>query len=257
MTVTAMHMNDPQHPLTGKTALVTGAARRLGRAISLALARHGVRIVIHYHRSAGEAASLLKDVEALGVTGWLVQADLADPGQVERLFDQAVGLAGPIDILINNASIWPKETIWEVCDQSLHTAMQVHALAPLVLSRGLARQNRPGHIINLLDARVTSYDKDHAAYLLSKRTLLTLTGMLALELAPAVAVNAIAPGLILPPEGQDETYLQRLAHTNPMNRCGGPEDVTEAVLFLLHSRFVTGQVLYIDGGFHMKGHLYD
>jgi pteridine reductase len=81
--------------------------------------------------------------------------------------------------------------------------------------------------------------------------------MLALELAPAVAVNAVAPGLILPPEGQDETYLQKLSHTNPMNRYGGPGDVSEAVLFLLHSRFVTGQVLYIDGGFHMKGHLYD
>ena len=257
MTATGTHSTDPQHRLRGKTALVTGAAKRLGRAIGLALARHGASVVIHYHHSADEAASLLKDVEALGVTGWLVQADLADPGQVELLFDRAVGLAGPIDILINNASSWPKETIWQVSDQSLHTAMQVHALAPLVLSRGLARQNRPGHIINMLDARVTGCDKDHAAYLLSKRALLTLTSMLALELAPAVAVNAIAPGLILPPAGQDETYLQRLAHTNPMNRCGGPEDVTEAVLFLLSSRFVTGQVLYIDGGFHMKGHLYD
>ena len=250
-------MKDAENRLEGKTALVTGAARRIGRAISLALARHGVHLVIHYHRSVREAESLLRDIQGLGVKGWLVKADLGDPKQVETLFERAVGEAGPIDILINNASIWPKETLWEVSDQSLRTAMRIHALAPLVLSRDLAKQNRPGQIVNLLDTRVTGYDKTHTAYHLSKRSLLTLTGMLALELAPAVTVNAIAPGLILPPEGQDETYLQNLSHTNPMNRYGGPEDVTEAVIFLLRSRFITGQILYIDGGFHMKGHFYD
>jgi pteridine reductase len=243
--------------LEGKTALITGAARRLGRAMAMALAQNAVNVVIHYRRSSDEATALLTEIEGLGVKGWLVQADLADPREAERLFDQVVTQAGPIDILINNASSWPQETLWEVSDESLQEAMRVHTLAPLVLSRGLAKQNRPGHILNILDTRVTSYDKGHATYHLSKRSLLTLTRMLALELAPAVAVNAIAPGLILPPEGQDETYLQRLAYTNPLNRHGDPEDVTEAVLFLLSSRFVTGQILYIDGGYHMKGHLYD
>jgi pteridine reductase len=246
-----------ENRLVGKTALVTGAARRLGRAICLALAGRGVHVVIHYRRSADEASSLLEEVQALGVQGWRVGADLEDPRQVDGLFSQAKGQAGPIDILINNASVWPQETLWDVTDQSLSTAMRVHALAPLVLSRDLAKQQRPGHIVNILDTRVTSYDKGHAAYHISKRALLTLTRMLALELAPAVAVNAVAPGLMLPPEGQDQAYLERLAYTNPLNRYGGPEDITDAVLFLLDTRFVTGQVLYIDGGFHMKGHMYD
>lgn len=241
----------------GKTALVTGAAKRLGRALVLALAENGTNVVIHYHRSALEAAALLAEIQALGVKGWLIQADLADPRHIERLFDEAVTQAGPIDILINNASIWPQETLWEVSAESFQEAMRVHTLAPLILSRGFARQNRPGHIVNVLDTRITSYDKGHAAYHLSKRSLLTLTRMMALEMAPAVAVNAIAPGLILPPEGQDETYLQRLSHTNPLNRHGDPRDVTEAVLFLLRSGFITGQILYVDGGYHMKGHLYD
>ena len=250
-------MTDVANNLAGKTVLVTGAARRLGRAISLGLAGRGVHVVIHCHRSMEEASSLLAEVQALDVKGWLVAADLEDPRQLDSLFDQAVGQAGPIDILINNASIWPQQTLWDVTDQSLIAAMRVHALAPLVLARALARQQRPGHIINMLDTRVTSYDKDHAAYHISKRSLLTLTRMLALELAPAVAVNAVAPGLLLPPEGQDESYLERLAYTNPLHRHGGPQDAVDAVLFLLASRFVTGQVLYVDGGFHMKGHLYD
>jgi pteridine reductase len=250
-------MKDAENRLRGKTALVTGAGRRLGRAITLALGRSGVRVAIHYRHSEDEAASLLKEVQGLGSEGWLVAGDLADPAQLETLLAKAVHRCGPIDMLINNASIWPEETLWEVSGESLQAAMQVHAFAPLVLSRDLARQKRPGHIVNILDARVTSYDKGHAAYHISKRALLTLTRMLALELAPGVAVNAIAPGLLLPPEGQDQAYLERLAYTNPLNRYGSPEDATDAVLFLLSSRFITGQVIYIDGGFHMKGHLYD
>jgi pteridine reductase len=250
-------MTDVANTLAGKTALVTGAARRLGRAISLGLAGRGVHVLIHCHSSTEEASSLLREVQALGVKAWLVAADLEDPRQIDALFDRAVGTAGPIDILINNASIWPQQTLWDVTEQSLTAAMRIHALAPLVLATALARQQRPGHIINMLDTRVTSYDKDHAAYHISKRALLTLTRMLALELAPAVAVNAVAPGLLLPPEGQDESYLERLAYTNPLHRHGGPQDAVDAVLFLLASRFVTGQVLYVDGGFHMKGHLYD
>jgi pteridine reductase len=250
-------MADAVNNLAGRTALVTGAGKRLGRAISLGLAARGVNVVIHYNRSGGEASSLLEEVQALDARGWLVAADLEDPGQLDTLFDRAASQAGPIDILVNNASIWPQQTLWDVTDQSLTQAMRVHALAPLVMARALARQRRPGHVINMLDTRVTSYDRDHAAYHVSKRSLLTLTRMLALELAPDVAVNAVAPGLLLPPEGQDESYLERLAHTNPLHRHGGPQDIVDAVLFLLTSRFVTGQVLYVDGGYHMKGHLYD
>jgi NAD(P)-dependent dehydrogenase (short-subunit alcohol dehydrogenase family) len=188
---------------------------------------------------------------------WKVQADLSDAGQVDALFQQAAGDAGPIDILINNASIFDKETIWETTDSSLWRNLQIHSVAPLMLARALAGQDRPAQIINLLDTRVATYDREHASYHLSKRLLLTLTRMLALELAPAITVNAVAPGLILPPVGQDETYLKKLAHCNPLNSYGGPQDIADAVLFLLQARFVTGQVIYVDGGYHMKGHMYD
>jgi len=243
--------------LSGKTALITGAAKRVGRAMALALAQNGVRTVVHYNHSEQEAAALCREIEGIGVSAWPVKGDLVDPGQTEAVFQEAVERAGAIDILINSASIFDVETIWEMTDESLCRNMRLHTMAALILSRALARQQRSGHIINLLDTRVVSYDKDHAAYHISKRSLLTLTRILALELAPKIAVNAVAPGLILPPALQDETYLDKLAPTTPLQRHGSPADVVEAVLFLLRSRFITGQVIYVDGGYHMRGHLYD
>jgi NAD(P)-dependent dehydrogenase (short-subunit alcohol dehydrogenase family) len=250
-------MDDPRTSLAGKTALVTGAARRLGRAIAMALAQQGTNVIVHYRRSAEDAASLCEEIRGLRVSAWSVQGDLSDAGQTESLFDRATQDAGPIDILINSASTFEKETLWEVSAHSLEANLRLHATAPLILARALARQSRGGSIVNMLDTRVTVYDREHAAYHISKRVLLTLTRMLALELAPAVAVNAVAPGLILPPAGEDESYLQKLAHCNPLNRYGDPGQVTDAVLFLLRSRFITGQVIYVDGGYHMKGHMYD
>lgn len=250
-------MNDSRNSLKGKTALITGAAMRIGRALALALADRGANVVVHYNRSEEAAAALCEDLRRLGVSAWMVEGDLADSAVVGSLFQRALDRVGPIDILINNASIFEKDTLWESTEQSLHRNFQIHSLAPLALARDFARQARGGHIVNLLDTRVTVYDRKHVSYHLSKRMLLTLTRMLAIELAPAIAVNAVAPGLILPPAGEDESYLEKLAHCNPLHRYGDPTDVTEAVLFLLGSRFVTGQVIYVDGGYHMKGHMYD
>lgn len=250
-------MDSVKTSLAGKTALVTGAAKRIGRAIAMALAHEGVNVVVHYHRSDAAAVALRDELAALGVSSWAVQADLSDARQTDDLFPAAVEQAGPIDILVNNASIFDKDTIWEATDDSLRRNLQIHSFAPLMLARALAKQDRAAQIVNLLDTRVTVYDRQHASYHLSKRMLLMLTRMLALELAPSITVNAIAPGLILPPAGEDESYLQKLAHCNPLDRYGDPADVAEALLFLLRSRFITGQVIYVDGGYHMKGHMYD
>jgi pteridine reductase len=243
--------------LAGKTALVTGAAKRIGRALALALAQDGVRVVVHYNRSDQDALALCDEIEGLGVPAWPLKGDLLDTSRTEAVFREAVGHAGPIDILINNASIFDRDTLWEATEESICRNMRIHAVAPLILSREMGRQGRPGHIINLLDTRVATYDPVHASYGLSKGALLGLTGMLALELAPNVAVNAVAPGSILPPPGQSEAYLAKLAQANPMKRVGSPQDIVQAVLFLLHSRFITGQVIYVDGGIHVKGHIYD
>jgi NAD(P)-dependent dehydrogenase (short-subunit alcohol dehydrogenase family) len=250
-------MNEPRNPLAGKTALITGAAKRLGRAMAMVLAGQNTNVVAHYNASERDATALCEDLRQMGVFAWPVQADLSDAAQVKTLLQQAIDEAGAIDILINNASIFDKDTLWEATEASLGRNLQIHAVAPLVLARALARQGRPGQIVNVLDTRVTVYDREHASYHLSKRTLLTLTRMLALELAPEIAVNAVAPGLILPPAGEDESYLEKLAHCNPLHRYGDPQEVADALLFLLRSRFVTGQVIYVDGGYHMKGHMYD
>jgi pteridine reductase len=249
-------MTDAGVSLAGKTALVTGAAKRIGRAIATALAQKGVHVAVHYHQSAPDAVALCDELQRLGVRAWPVQGDLMDAGQTEKILQEAVVRAGPIDLLVNNASIFERDTLWEATEESIAKNVRIHAVAPLILSRELAKQQRPAHVVNLLDTRVTVYDRDHASYDLSKSMLLTLTRMLALELAPNVAVNAVAPGAILPPPGRGEAHLSKLAHANPQNRLGTPEDIAEAVLFLLGSRFMTGQVIYVDGGVHMKGCLY-
>jgi NAD(P)-dependent dehydrogenase (short-subunit alcohol dehydrogenase family) len=250
-------MTDTGVSLAGKTALVTGAAKRIGRAIATALARSGVHVVVHYHQSAPDALALCGEIQRLGVSAWPIQGDLMEAEQTAKVFREAVAQAGPIDLLVNNASIFERDTLWEATEESIAKNVQIHAVAPLILSRELAKQGRAAHIVNLLDTRVAVYDREHASYDLSKSMLLTLTRMLALELAPNVAVNAVAPGSILPPPGLGEAYLAKLVHANPQNRIGTPEEIAEAVLFLLRSRFITGQVIYVDGGIHMKGRLYE
>lgn len=249
MSVTALR-------LQGQTALVTGAAKRLGRAIALALGEAGADVVIHCHRSREEAEKTAADVQAHGVQAWVVQADLADPDGPARLFDEALRVAGPLDILVDNASIFPADVVTDFSDDRLDACLRVNARAPLALDRAFAAQGRAGAIVHLLDCRIVDHDREHAAYHLSKRMLFSLTRMLAEEFAPAVRVNGVAPGLIFPPPGGDESYLERLAHTNPLNRHGDPGDVARAVLYLLASPFVTGDVLFVDGGRHLRGSRY-
>lgn len=243
--------------LGGRTALVTGAARRIGRTIALTLAQHGADVVVHYHQSAEKALALCEEIRRLGVRAWPIRGDLMDGTQVQKIFREGVAQAGAIDILVNNASIFERDTLWEATAESLEKNLRIHATAPLLLARELAGQGRAGHIINLLDTRVAVFDPEHASYNLSKSMLLTLTRMLALELAPQVAVNGIAPGAILPPSGSGADYRKKQTFANPLNRHGDPEDIAETTLFLVRSRFITGQVIYVDGGMHMKGRLHD
>ncbi|KPK86131.1 MAG: hypothetical protein AMJ81_02010 [Phycisphaerae bacterium SM23_33] len=242
--------------LAGKTALVTGAAKRIGQATALALAADGANVIVHYNTSAKQAEQLAHSILQAGTKAWALQADLGDPAQAQGLLQRAVQQAGPVDILINNASIFPPSRLTDFTADELAESINVNALAPLLIGRAFAAQRRPGVIVNFLDCRIGDYDRSHAAYHLSKRMLFSLTRMMALEFAPAVRVNAVAPGLILPPPGQDESFLQRLASTNPLHRHGGVADVAEAVRFLIRSEFVTGQVIYVDGGRHMKGAMY-
>jgi pteridine reductase len=238
--------------LLGKTALVTGGSRRLGRAIASGLGALGANIVIHDHQVyESECAELCSELERQGIRSWRITADFERPDQYVTLIEKAVEAAGHLDILVNNASAFAADTIRDSEFDNLVKYMQINAWAPFVLSREFAMRVGKGKIINLLDTRVTGYDWKHLTYILSKKALHLLTKMTAIEFAPDITVNAVAPGLILPPSGKDQSYLDGLAKTVPLKRHGAPEDVVNAVFFLLGSEFITGQVIYVDGGRHL------
>lgn len=237
--------------LQGKTALVTGAAKRIGHAIAVALAEEGVNLVIHYRSSADEAKKLTAEVAERKVSSWLVKADFDKPEEYESLIARSIELAGSLDILINSASSFVPNTIQDISYQSFIQHMQVNTWAPFVLSRDFARLVGKGKIINLLDTRINSYDFSHVAYILSKNALAVLTRMTALGFAPKITINAVSPGLILPPPGQDQEYLDKLVDTVPMKKHGNPKDIADAVIYLLKSDFVTGQIINVDGGRHL------
>ncbi len=244
--------------LTERTALVTGAARRIGRDIALALAGAGADVVVHCNQSVAEAEEVAAAIRALGRRGWVVQADLSDTERSCGLFAEARRAAGrAIDLLVNSASIFNEGRPCAVTPAEFQRNMAIHALTPLLLSQCVAAQRCRGDIINILDTRIHECDNEHAAYHLSKRALFTLTRMLAKELAPDIRVNGVAPGLVLPPPGRDQSYLKERAPLLPLQRHGDARDVSNAVLYLLNSPFVTGQVIYIDGGKHLRGSSYE
>jgi NAD(P)-dependent dehydrogenase (short-subunit alcohol dehydrogenase family) len=239
--------------LKGQTALVTGAALRVGEAIAVALAEQQVNVVIHYRRSAARAQSLQTALVAHGVRAFCISADFERPEDADSLIERARAEAGQIHILVNSASEFHPGPLNAMTHASLVHDITVNAWAPFALTRAFARQATRGKVVNLIDAQLAGYDLTHASYILSKHLLSTLTTMTAVQYAPSITVNAVAPGLILPPEGKDESYLAELAKVLPLKRHGGVMDITQAVLFLLESEFVTGQVIYVDGGRHLIG----
>jgi pteridine reductase len=233
--------------LRGKKALVTGGAVRIGRAICLALARAGADVTVHYRSSSTEAASLCAELEAMGVTAWARQADLSDAGAI----DAFMASVAPVDILVNNAAVFNKGRLDGLSAQALLDQFVPNLFAPMLLTKAFAAQGRPGAIVNLVDRRITSLDRSCVAYLLAKDALATFTQVAALELAPRITVNAVAPGPILPPPGEDASYIKEKAGPVPLGKPLGPDDVADAVLYLLKSDAITGQILFVDGGQHL------
>lgn len=241
-------------PLKGKTALVTGAAKRIGRAIACALAENQINVIIHYSSSKEKAADeVATHVKTLGVNSWKFQADFSNIDNVDAMFEKILNNVGPVDFLINNAAIFPRSKLTELTIQELNHTLTINSIAPFRLSQHLARQKQEGCIINILDSRIKRYDMGHVAYQLSKNMLYHMTEMMALEFAPHVRVNGIAPDLILPPEGKDESYLQQQSYRNMMQRSGKISDIADTVLFLLSNTYITGEVIFMDGGQKLKG----
>jgi len=240
--------------LMGKVAMVTGGGVRLGKALAVTLAQHGVRVAIHYNSSAAPAEATVEEIVALGRDAAAFQADLHYLAQMDVLFQRVTERFGPIDILINNAAIFEPGGVWDTSQANWDDHFAVNLRAPFFLSQSFARQlgqGCQGHIINIADWRATRPQNDYIAYTLTKAALIAMTQNLALALAPNIQVNAIAPGAILPPPGEDESYLARLAQRIPSRRYGSPADVTSAAVFLLESDFITGELIFLTGGQHL------
>lgn len=189
----------------------------------------------------------------MGRKAWVSGHDLADSDRTGEWFDTLSAQIGGIDILVNSASEYCEDRYDELDARKLSRSMAIHFLSPLVMMRSMYRSGREGSVVNILDTRAVDRDPLHASYHLGKNALHTATLELAAEMAPTLRINGVAPGLILPPEGQDENWLERLKKTNPMDSYGDPDDVAEAVLYLCTAEFVTGQTIFVDGGRHLKG----
>ncbi|HDS30623.1 MAG TPA: SDR family oxidoreductase [Firmicutes bacterium] len=241
--------------MEGKTALITGGAKRIGRAISLACAKEGANVVVHYNHSSTEADSLCDEIKKSGVKAISLQADFSGENfSPTGLIEKSLELTGLLDFLINSASVFPESKIDTVTFDDLAGAMRINSWVPFELSREFVKKCGKGKIINLLDTRHLDFDWNHVAYILSKKMLAEMTRMMAVHFAPDVQVNAVAPGLILPPPGKDMKYIENLVHTVPLNKHGDAGDVADAVIYLLKSSFLTGEVIYVDGGRHLKGY---
>ena len=238
--------------LDGRVALVTGAARRLGRAIAEGLAARGARVAVHYGRSADEAAAVVAGIRAAGGDAAAFAADLAVTAEVERLADTVSAQLGQVDVLVNSASVFYRTPIDTVGVDEWQENLAVNLTAPYVLSLRLGRAMRArgaGKIVNIGDADAERPYRDYVPYAVSKAGLVALTRGLAKALAPEVQVNCVAPGPILMPAGSDEEERARILARTPLRRFGDPDDIVAAVLFLVEQGdFITGATLPVDGG---------
>ena len=241
----------PKSKPTQPTVLVTGGAKRIGRALCLALADRGFRIALHYNRSRSEAQKVADAINQNGGTCQLFACDLYDARQTGRLIPDILKHFSKLDILINNASIFKPSVIKGADLISLREHFAANFEAPFLLTAQFAEKCRKGHIINILDTHIVRNSTRHAAYLLSKKSLGALTKMSAAELAPHIRVNGIAPGLILPPEKSGAGRLERLAKDIPLRTKGNVTQITQTVDFLLNNTYITGQVIFVDGGEHL------
>jgi NAD(P)-dependent dehydrogenase (short-subunit alcohol dehydrogenase family) len=233
--------------IQGTVALVTGAGHRLGRAFALGLAGAGADIVVNYHTSADEAEETARLVEALGRRAVVVKADVSQKAEVERLVAAAREGWGRLDILVNSASLFERALVADISEADWDRTMAVNLKGPFMLCQEAAPllKVRGGVIVNIVDLSALQPWPSYAHHAVSKAGLLHLTRVLARALAPEIRVNAIAPGTVLPPEGQQP---EEGSERRVLERAGQPDDVVAALLYLVRSDFVTGDCMVVDGG---------
>jgi len=236
----------------GRTAVVTGSALRVGRQICLELASRGANIVVNYRSSAGAAAELVAKISDLGVGVMAVQADISIADDVARLSEEARSAFGRVDVLVNNASIFPRTPIATLTERDWDESMAVNLKAPFLCSLEFGRRMREeggGAIVNLADWAAFRPYPDYLPYLIAKGGIVTMTKAFARELAPSVRVNAVAPGPIAPPLDLSAEEVEEARAGTLLGRWGSPDDIASAVAFLIEgSDFITGAILPVDGG---------
>jgi NAD(P)-dependent dehydrogenase (short-subunit alcohol dehydrogenase family) len=238
--------------LNGKTILITGAAKRIGRIFALACARAGADIIIHHGHSQDEALQVQDEIESLGQRAWILAADFGRPAEVTRFISQANEFS-PLYALVNSAAVFESFSFHETTYEEWERHIAINLTAPFLLSQAFAKQvpeNEQGRIINILDWRALRPAADHFPYTISKAALAALTQSMAVALAPRITVNGLALGAILPPS--DGTMNNDIIKNIPAKRWSETKEVEDAFLFLLTGpAYITGEIIHVDGGRHL------
>jgi NAD(P)-dependent dehydrogenase (short-subunit alcohol dehydrogenase family) len=248
-----LHGGLPPSPVP-KAALVTGAARRIGRALALALAEAGYAVAVHHRGSRAAADALVAEIARRGGRAVVVTADLADEIAVLRMIPDAMAALGPIGVLVNNASVFENDTVATATRESWDKHLDINLRAPFVLIQNFAAQlpaEAGGVVINLLDERIWNLTPYFVSYTVSKMGLWTLTRTLALALAPRIRVNAIGPGPTLPNARQTPEQFLARCRAMPLQRGASPDEIAAAMRFILEAPAMTGQMIALDGGEHL------
>ena len=233
-------------------ALITGGSDRIGKAVAIHLAKQGYHLVLHYNSAKEKAENLQMHIESTyKVKVELLQINFLKENDFDRIFEDFKKKNITIEVLVNCASDFIPSSFYEQGSELFDKEMTINLKIPYLLTKAFARVFGKGNIINFVDTKVAKNKTVHLDYILSKKLLKDFTKISAVELAPNIRVNAIAPGLILPPEGKDESYLLNLAKDIPLKTIGNLDEILKAFQFILDSYFFTGQILYIDGGEHL------
>lgn len=249
-------ISNVSHDHPARVALITGAARRLGRAIALAMARDGWDIAVHYRDSAQEAHSLVEEIHALGRRACALHCDLAQEGAVRELLPQAVAQLGRVSCVVNNASLFEYDNAGSFSFTALDAHMHANLAAPVLLAQALYHATPAGEqavVVNLLDQKLYNLNPDFLSYTLSKAALLSATTMLAQALAPKVRVVGVAPGITMVSGDQTQENFSKAHENTPLGRSSTPDDVADCVCYVARARALTGTTLLVDGGQHLIG----
>ena len=231
--------------------LITGGANRIGKALGLHLAALGFDIALHYNTSTKDAQNTASEIRSAKIRCEMFGCDLTDTAKTSHLIGDVKKKFPRLNLLINSASAFGKSNLDLNSLGRINQDIAIHFKAPFILISEFARLCQRGQIINFLDTNVSKHKTAYTTYLLAKKSLENLTKLAAVELAPHIRVNAIAPGLILPPVSQTNSYLDRLAKKIPLKRKGNHTNITQTVDFLVQNNFLTGQTIFVDGGEHL------